>query len=240
MRQIILDTETTGLSATEGHQILEIAGIELINRRPTGRRYHQYIKPTRAIDAGAAAVHGLTNAFLADKPLFPAIAEELLAFLIDAELVIHNAPFDISFINAEFSRAGAHFKPIATHCKVLDTLVLARKKHPGQQNSLDALCRRYKVDNSNRELHGALLDADLLMQVYLAMTGGQTTLFGPEIQAEAPKNSVSNSPVTTITTATANNQAFNLKVIYADAEECDAHEARLEAIRKVSGECLWG
>jgi DNA polymerase-3 subunit epsilon len=233
MRQIILDTETTGLSAAAGHRMIEIAGIELINRRPTGRHYHQYLCPERDIEAEAVAVHGLTEAFLADKPLFQEIAEALLAFLEGAELVIHNAPFDVSFLNSEFKQAGAHFKPITEYCRILDTLALARKKHPGQQNNLDALCRRYKVDNSARDLHGALMDADLLTQVYLAMTGGQTTLFGRELETH-------HSEALQIVASSMNHTDVRLKVIQANAEELEAHTARLQAIQQAGGGvCLW-
>ena len=233
MRQVVLDTETTGLSVAEGHRIIEVAGVELSNRRLTGRHYHQYIRPQRKIDAGAQAVHGITEEFLADKPLFHEIASPLLEFIQGAELIIHNAPFDIAFLNSEFLQAGAGFKKIAEYCTTLDTLLLARKKHPGQQNSLDALCRRYSIDNSTRTLHGALLDAHLLASVYLAMTGGQTTLFGEtaadnkEIRIESPFAPVAE-------------RQLQLKVIKANTEELKAHHQRLEAIKQMSGGvCLW-
>lgn len=240
MRQIILDTETTGLSAAAGHRMIEVAAVELLNRRPTGRHYHQYICPQRAIDADAVAVHGITEDFLADKPPFQDIAAELLAFLSGAELVIHNAPFDVSFLDSEFKRTDAAFKSIAQHCDVLDTLALARKKHPGQQNNLDALCRRYKVDNSGRELHGALMDAHLLMQVYLAMTGGQMSLFDQEMGAlDAPSNrpDTTESPLLVVTKKS---RDLTLKVIKADMEECKAHEEQLRRMKEKSGVCLWG
>jgi len=236
MRQIVLDTETTGLSAAEGHRIIEVAGVELINRRLTGRHYHQYICPGRNIEAEAIAVHGITEAFLADKPPFLTIAEALLEFLAGAELVIHNAPFDVSFLNSEFKRAGAQFKPIAEYCGVLDTLALARKKHPGQQNSLDALCRRYKVDNSARDLHGALMDAHLLTEVYLAMTGGQTTLFGGELDTHSQHQ---DKTVSAVVATPANNRHFPLKIIKADSEELKAHMAQLQTIQRVGNICLW-
>lgn len=184
MRQIVLDTETTGLVPQQGHRIIEIGCLELINRRLTGNQLHLYINPEREIEREAAEVHGITDAFLADKPLFKNIVEQLINYLKGAELIIHNAPFDIGFINHELKLLNENFEPITQHCTVVDTLAIARRKHPGQRNSLDALCQRYHVDNSNRELHGALLDAELLAQVYLLMTGGQTQLFANEQNKE--------------------------------------------------------
>lgn len=181
MRQIILDTETTGLSPEEGHRVIEIGCLELINRRLTGEYRHYYLNPERSIERAAEEVHGLTAEFLQDKPKFAEIAEPFLDFIRDAELVIHNAPFDVGFLNHEFNLWKRHHLPVSHYCKILDTLVLAKRKHPGQKNSLDALCRRYHVDNSSRQYHGALLDAELLAQVYLFMTGGQTQLFSEEI-----------------------------------------------------------
>jgi DNA polymerase-3 subunit epsilon len=175
-RQIVLDTETTGLSTIDGHRIIEIGCIELINRQRTYHDFHSYVNPKRAIDAGAQAVHGITLEFLADKPVFCEIIQQLLDYLRDAELVIHNAAFDVGFLDYELKLVGAKFKSLAHYCTVLDTLAYARKKHAGQRNSLDALCKRYSVDNTNRKLHGALLDAELLTEVYLAMTGGQASL----------------------------------------------------------------
>jgi len=229
-RQIVLDTETTGLEPGEGHRIIEIGCVEMVNRRPTGKTYHQYLQPDRVIDAGAIEVHGITNEFLADKPRFADVAEEFMAFIRGAELVIHNAPFDVGFINAELSRLGKEWGRLDEHCTVLDTLVMARKLHPGQKNNLDALCKRYDVDNSNRELHGALLDSEILADVYLAMTGGQTALSlegsgeeaGSGPRAEAIRRLDLNRP--------------RLKVIYADYEELQAHEQRLAAIEKSCGE----
>lgn len=235
MRQIILDTETTGLNAAAGHRIIEVAGVELINRRLTGRHYHQYICPERSIEAGAQAVHGITAEFLADKPKFHEIAQPLLAFIEGAELIIHNAPFDVAFLDAELLRVGIHFKSISHYCNIVDTLALARKKHPGQQNNLDALCKRYSVDNSAREFHGALLDAHLLTHVYLAMTGGQTTLFGSDASyksTEVRKSSLVANAAAALTAP--------LLVINADAEEILLHESRLQAVREASGGiCLW-
>ena len=166
MRQVVLDTETTGLEVSQGHRIIEIGCVEIIDRKLTGRHYHQYIKPQRAIDQGALEVHGITEEFLADKPVFARVADEFLDFIRGAELVIHNAPFDIGFMEAEFKLLDPSSPPVSTYCKVTDSLQLARSKHPGQRNNLDALCQRYAVDNSNRTLHGALLDAEILADVY--------------------------------------------------------------------------
>ena len=187
MRQIVLDTETTGLEPADGHRIIEIGCVELLDRRLTGNTYHQYLQPDREIDAGAVEVHGITNEVLADKPRFADVAAEFLDFIRGAELVIHNAPFDVGFIDHEFALLADPPGPVAQHCMVLDTLVLARHMHPGQRNSLDALCKRYDIDNSQRDLHGALLDAEILADVYLAMTGGQVSLSldsQPNIQGE--------------------------------------------------------
>ena len=165
MRQIVLDTETTGLETSQGHRIIEIGCVELVNRRLTGQHYHQYINPEREIDQGAIEVHGITNDFLADKPAFAQVAEDFLAFVQGAELVIHNAPFDVGFINSELQRLGifeGNDRNIESRCRIIDTLQMARSKHPGQRNNLDALCQRYGVDNSQRDLHGALLDAEIL------------------------------------------------------------------------------
>ena len=184
MRQIVLDTETTGLSAAQGHRIIEIGCVELVNRRLTGREWHRFINPERDIDEGAERVHGISRESLEDKPLFYEIADEFLEFIRDAELVIHNADFDVGFLDHELTLMQ-HAKPaIAEHARVLDTLTLARQMHPGQRNSLDALCKRYEVDASKRNVHGALIDADLLARVYLAMTGGQTALSLDEEQAQ--------------------------------------------------------
>src|SRR3990167_8493771 len=183
-RQIILDTETTGLSANKGDRLIEVGCIEMINRRMTKNRFHRYVNPNRAIDQDAINVHGITAEFLKDKPTFDQIAEELFAFLQGAELIIHNAAFDIGFLEAEFSRINKKYAPITKHCSVIDTLAIARREHPGQQNNLDALCRRYGVNNKHRDLHGALIDAALLSEVYLMMTGGQAQLFAAETETE--------------------------------------------------------
>jgi DNA polymerase-3 subunit epsilon len=176
MRQVVLDTETTGLEPEAGHRIIEVGAVEIVGRRLTGRHFHQYLNPDRAIDEGAQAVHGLTAEFLADKPRFADIAEPLQAFLSGAEVIIHNAPFDVGFLDAEWRRLAQGPENTASLCEITDSLILARRLHPGQKNSLDALCRRYDIDNTERTLHGALLDAELLADVFLAMTGGQTAL----------------------------------------------------------------
>ncbi len=176
MRQIVLDTETTGLEPQDGHRIIEIGALELIERRPTGNSFHRYLNPEREVEEGALQVHGLSNEFLQDKQRFGEISRELLDFIEGAELIIHNAPFDIGFIDHELKLCNQELGKVEDYASILDTLSLARELHPGQRNSLDALCRRYEVDNSNRKLHGALLDAELLLDVYLLMTGGQSAL----------------------------------------------------------------
>lgn len=176
IRQIILDTETTGIGTEQGHRVIEIGCVELIDRKLTGKHYHAYLNPQRQVDEGAFRVHGISSDFLQDKPLFSGIVSEFLQFVGGAELIIHNAPFDVGFLNSELKHVKWK-KKLEDYCDIFDTLVLAREKHPGQRNSLDALCKRYDVDNSNRQLHGALLDAEILAFVYLAMTGGQTNLF---------------------------------------------------------------
>jgi DNA polymerase III subunit epsilon len=233
MRQIVLDTETTGLDPQQGHRIIEVGCVELLNRKHTGRHLHLYINPEREVEAGALAVHGITNEFLADKPLFATIADTLLDFVKDAELVIHNAPFDVGFLNHELKLLKRGHAPITDYCSVLDTLALARKKHPGQKNNLDALCKRYEVDNSDRELHGALKDAEILADVYLAMTGGQSALsLGYDSQPETTATSIE------ITKLSGSRPP--LKVIQASANELAAHQERLQQIHKASGDkCLW-
>ncbi len=231
MRQIILDTETTGLQFEQGHRIIEIGCLELINRKLTGKRYHQFINPEREIEAGAEAVHGITNQFLKDKPIFSTISEELMDFLSGAELIIHNAPFDVGFINHELSLLGKKWKPITHYCRIVDTLVIARKLHVGQRNSLDALCKRYGIDNSQRELHGALLDAHLLCQVYLAMTGGQSSLFEESQQTETVAKKSESILKTEV-------QVKNLFVQRASGEELELHEAILKKMRE-KGKCEW-
>ena len=233
MRQIVLDTETTGLEPSSGHRIIEIGCVELLDRRLSGTTFHHYLQPDREIDAGAIEVHGITNEFLQDKPRFTDIAEAFLGFIRGAELVIHNAPFDVGFINHEFSLLGKGADVVDQQCRVLDTLTLARRLHPGQRNSLDALCRRYQIDNSQRELHGALLDAEILADVYLAMTGGQVSL-SLETATDAHANAASDAlrPLA--------GDRMPLKVIHASAQERSAHEERLDAIERQHGQAaVW-
>jgi DNA polymerase-3 subunit epsilon len=229
MRQIILDTETTGLETSKGHRIIEIGCVELVDRRPSGQHFHQYINPEREIEDGALEVHGISREFLQDKPLFAEVAGDLLEFIEGAELIIHNAPFDIGFLDLELSLLERPDR-MADHVTVLDTLELARDLHPGQRNSLDALCKRYEVDNTSRTLHGALLDAEILAEVYLAMTGGQSDL-GLSFQSPEPAD---HEPGTS-----AINERPPLLVLAANDQEIAAHEARLKAIKKNSGHCLW-
>jgi DNA polymerase III subunit epsilon len=228
MRQIVLDTETTGLEHAAGHRLVEIGCVEIVNRRLTGRKFHKYVNPERDIDAGALAVHGIGPAQLANAPKFAEIADELVAFISGAELIIHNAPFDVGFVDAEFARLPGEARTLASICKVLDTLALARKLHPGQRNSLDALCKRYSVDNSKRELHGALLDAGILVDVYLAMTGGQGTF---ALDANANRG----TSAETGTTGSFRVPGIRLVTPVADADELRQHEAMLALLDKSSG-----
>ncbi|MBT8419550.1 MAG: DNA polymerase III subunit epsilon [Gammaproteobacteria bacterium] len=232
MRQIVLDTETTGLSVSQEHRIIEIGATEIVNRRLTDRRFHEYLQPDREIDRGAQEVHGITAAFLQDKPRFSDIAGDFIAFIRDAELIIHNAPFDVGFLDYELSRLGSEWGRLKDYSTVTDTLPLAKSRHPGQKNNLDALCKLYNVDNSGRDLHGALLDAELLAEVYLAMTGGQTSL-ALEIAPMQMAGSWFGS-------ATAEGKRPPLRVIRATPEELAAHAARLKAIDEASGgQCVW-
>ncbi len=232
MRQIVLDTETTGLEPEQGHRIIEIGCVEVIRRRKTGRTFHRYIRPDREVDRGALQVHGITNEFLERQPRFAEIAEEFLEFISGAELIIHNAAFDVAFLNAELRRLEGPRRQIADLCGVLDTLPMARLMHPGQRNTLDALCKRYGVDNSHRELHGALLDAQILLDVYLAMTGGQTAL----VLGETPQEQVA----VEVEREIAVRPVGELKIIVANPEELAAHERALAAIDKASGKkTLW-
>ena len=232
VRQVVLDTETTGLDPQSGHRVIEIGCVEIINRRLTGSHYHQYLNPERDIDEAAIEVHGLTSDFLADKPKFEQIAEEFLEFVKGAELVIHNAPFDVGFLNHELSKVDLEIGQLEDFCTVIDSLAVARNKHPGQRNNLDALCKRYEVDNSQRELHGALLDAEILADVFLIMTGGQTNLqLGTETQAGIEPKAV----IRQLDSARA-----PLPVVRATAEELKLHEQRLAEIEETSGNnCLW-
>ena len=227
MRRVVLDTETTGLDVSQGHRVVEIAAVELLDRRPTGRHFHRYLNPEREVDLGAVQVHGLTTEFLADKPRFADVAEELLAFLDGGEVLIHNAAFDVGFLNAELAALG---RPgLASLCTITDTLALARSLHPGKRNSLDALCERYQVDHSRRTLHGALLDAQLLADVWVAMTRGQDALdIAPVAAVAVPGN------------AAAPSRPASLRVIKPSPEETAAHAALCERIDKDSGgRCLW-
>ena len=231
MRQIALDTETTGLSTAQGHRVIEIGCVELVNRRLTGREYHRFLNPDRDIDEGAERVHGISRASLETEPRFPEIVDELLEFIAGAELVIHNAEFDIGFLEHEL-RLMRHPKPrIGDHAGVLDTLLLAREMHPGQRNSLDALCKRYEVDASKRDVHGALIDADLLARVYLAMTGGQAALLLDAAEEEEQTDAVRIERVS-------GSSGLDLKVIRASDEEVRQHESLLARLRN-AGECVW-
>jgi DNA polymerase-3 subunit epsilon len=230
MRQIILDTETTGIGHEQGHRVIEIGCIELIDRKLTGKHYHVYLNPEREVDEGAFRVHGISSQFLQDKPLFKDVVSEFLQFIGGAELIIHNAPFDVGFLNSEL-RHVLWKKKLEEYCDIFDTLVLAREKHPGQRNSLDALCKRYSIDNSNRQLHGALLDAEILAFVYLAMTGGQASLF-----AETETVS-SNSKV-----ITQEHQSLCLQnpvVIMAEDDEVMEHNDFVSYLARKSGVNHW-
>lgn len=232
MRQIVLDTETTGLETREGHRVIEIGCVEIIGRRCTGRVLHYYLNPQRDSDQAALDVHGLSSEFLADKPLFSAVAEDFIAFVDGAELVIHNAPFDMGFLDHELRLLGDQWGTLSERCRVLDTLVMARQMYPGQRISLDALCRRFGVDNSNRELHGALLDARLLAEVYLAMTGGQVglSLDGESSSGVAEVEAIRRLP----------QDRTALTVTMADADELARHERRLDHLDRVAqGGSLW-
>jgi len=234
MRQIVLDTETTGLEPELNHRIIEIGCVELVNRRATGRTFHRYLNPERDIDDGALAVHGIARSDLDGQPRFAQIVEELLAFLDGAELVIHNAAFDVAFLDAELARLPGERRQLSGLCQILDTLALARELHPGQRNSLDALCKRYAVDNSARELHGALLDARILADVYLAMTGGQAALALLDADEAGRSNDSARAARAPVRTTVA------LPVLVASAAELAAHEAMLAIITKASGgRCLW-
>ncbi len=242
MRQVILDTETTGLSTAQGHRIIEIGCIEMINRRLTGREFHRFLNPDRDIDEGAEAVHGISRAQLETEPRFHEVVDEFLDFISDAELIIHNADFDVGFLEHEL-RLMEHGKPTLTdHCTVLDTLTLAREIHPGQRNSLDALCKRYEVDASKRDVHGALIDSELLARVYLAMTGGQSSLLLDDDKTDSGNRLAADTTggfeyAAAIRTP-ADGAAYSLAVIEPTADEMAAHEAMLEKIRK-SGACVW-
>ena len=233
-RRVVLDTETTGMPVTDGHRVIEIGCVELIGRRLTGRHFHVYLQPDRESDEGAIGVHGITDQFLIGKPRFAEVADEFFEFVKGAQLIIHNAAFDVGFLNNEFALIGQHDRAnLSDYCTILDTLAMARERHPGQRNSLDALCKRYDVDNSGRELHGALLDSEILAEVYLAMTGGQTTLSlagnnDGEGGADGP------SEIRRIANRTPG------RIIIASESELAEHEARLAVIAKSAGApALW-
>ncbi|MBC8953977.1 DNA polymerase III subunit epsilon [Xenorhabdus sp. PB62.4] len=235
-RQIVLDTETTGMNKLgvhyEGHNIIEIGAVEVINRRLTGRHFHIYIKPERLVDPEAFEVHGISDEFLQDKPKFADIADEFIEFIRGAELIIHNATFDIGFMDYEFGKLKRDIPPTADFCTITDSLMLARKLFPGKRNNLDALCDRYHIDNSKRTLHGALLDAEILADVYLAMTGGQTSLaFSMEGEVSG------NSQIAEIQKIT--RPQAGLRIVYASDEELIQHESRLDLVEKKGGSCLW-
>lgn len=235
-RQIVLDTETTGMNQIgahyEGHRIIEIGAVEVINRRLTGNNFHVYLKPDRLVDPEAFGVHGIADEFLADKPTFDQVADSFMDYIRGAELVIHNASFDIGFMDYEFSKLNRGIPKTNTFCKVTDSLALARKMFPGKRNSLDALCSRYEIDNSKRTLHGALLDAQILSDVYLMMTGGQTTLkFSMEGDIRSKPGDGGIQRVV--------RGASGLRVIQATDEEVIAHESRLDLVQKKGGSCLW-
>jgi len=234
MRQIVLDTETTGLNVDEGHRIIEIGCVELLNRRATDRHFHRYLNPGREIEDGALAVHGLTRERLAQEPKFVDIAAELLEFIRGGELIIHNAAFDVAFLEREFAQLpGAPPVSLRALCSIIDTLMLARERHPGQRNSLDALCKRYGIDNSHRQLHGALLDARILADVYLAMTGGQSLLALDESTRE--RAAARSSPAVPM-----QRPSEPLLVVRASATEAEAHAELLALLARTSGgRCVW-
>ena len=236
MRSVVLDTETTGMPVADGHRIIEIGCVEVIGRRLTGRHYHVYLQPDREVDEGAIAVHGITNEFPTDKPRFRDIADEFFEFIKDAQLVIHNAAFDLGFINNEFALLGQQDRAeITDHCTVLDTLLMARERHPGQRNSLDALCKRYGVDNSGRDLHGALLDAEILADVWLTMTGGQTNLSLAGDGESADGGRPQPTPIRRLPA-----DRPRTPVLRASDDEIAAHLARMAAIEKAAGATpLW-
>ena len=230
-RQVVLDTETTGINPKEGHKVIEIGCVELVNRRLTRNHFHVYLNPDREIDAGAIEVHGITNEFLRDKPRFADVVDDFMAFTAGAELIIHNAPFDVGFLNHELSLLPNETRSVESNSSVFDTLAYARKKHPGARNSLDALCKRYGIDNSHRELHGALLDAEILADVYLLMTGGQASLLDDGDQQDGGgERAIVRLPA----------ERPRLKVIGCSDDELSAHQQRLAKISKASGGvCLW-
>jgi DNA polymerase-3 subunit epsilon len=238
LRLIVLDTETTGLESKQGDRLIEVGALEMVNRRLTGESFHEYVNPERDIPMEAQAVHGITEEFVQDKPLFSAIADAFIEFIRDAELIIHNAPFDLGFLDNELAlvakKTGRSYPKIADICKITDSLKLARQKHPGQKNNLDALCRRYGINNAHRQVHGALLDSEILADVYLSMTGGQTDLMlASETSPNRSETALDRRRITDL-------QAYELKVVVATDEELTAHQVKLEAVAQASGhECFW-
>ena len=233
MRQVVLDTETTGLDPDLGHRIIEIGGVELVNRRLTDRRLHYYLQPDREIDDGALEVHGIDREFLLDKPRFAEVHKEILSFVAGAEVIIHNARFDVAFLDHELARLGNPSMRLESYCRILDSLALARQLHPGQRNSLDALCKRYGIDSSARQLHGALLDAEILADVYLAMTGGQAVLELGEEDGGADAAAASHG-------VSGRRRAGSIRVLRAGPAEIEAHMRQLADIdEKSGGRCTW-
>ncbi|HGL6393181.1 TPA: DNA polymerase III subunit epsilon [Citrobacter koseri] len=235
-RQIVLDTETTGMNQIgahyEGHKIIEIGAVEVVNRRLTGNNFHVYLKPDRLMDPEAFGVHGIADEFLLDKPVFADVVDDFLEYIRGAELVIHNASFDIGFMDYEFAKLSRGIPKTSEFCKITDSLALARRMFPGKRNSLDALCSRYEIDNSKRTLHGALLDAQILADVYLAMTGGQTSMaFSMEGETQQQQGEATIQRIV--------RQASKLRVVLATDEELMAHESRLDLVQKKGGSCLW-
>lgn len=240
MRQVVMDTETTGIGPKEGHRIIEIGCVEMQGRKLTGNNFHVYLNPEREVDEEAANVHGYTWEMLQDKPKFAEIADAFLDYVQGSELLIHNAPFDVGFLDAELEKLNQQlgerrYGCMADYCSIFDTLTFARRRHPGQRNSLDALCKRYEVDNTGRTLHGALLDSEILADVYLNMTGGQTALLlggeADEMDAEATSSSVQMRRLT--------GERAPLRVIQPSSQELAAHDAKLRALQAASGQCLW-
>lgn len=229
MRQIVLDTETTGLEPSQGHRVIEIGCVELMHRKLTGNNYHQYLQPDRDSDEGALQVHGITTEFLKDKPRFADIIDDFLEYLKGAELIIHNAPFDVGFLDNELRLAGEQYGKLSKHCSIIDTLVMARKMRPGQKNNLDALCRHYDVNNSQRELHGALLDAEILSEVYLRMTGGQVGLV---LDAEQEQVDSGRAPQQ----KRISKERSALRIVRASQSELAAHD---EILQNMGESCLW-
>tara|TARA_B110000208_G_scaffold176421_1_gene222798 strand:- start:2969 stop:3700 length:732 start_codon:yes stop_codon:yes gene_type:complete len=238
VRLIILDTETTGLEPKQGHRLIEVGALEMVNRRLTGKSFHEYVQPERDVPMEAQAVHGITEEFLADKALFSTIADQFVEFITGAELIIHNAPFDLGFLDNELAIAGKmtgkKYPKVSDICKITDSLKLARRKHPGQKNNLDALCRRYGIINTHRELHGALLDSEILADVYLMMTGGQTDLMWAAQATSATGDAVAPA------SRTVSLEGYELPVVMATDAEVAAHKTKLQTVAKASGDnCLW-